>query len=135
MKHINFYTKLYSFIIFNLICLPLQTAAQQIILKSPNGKIELSVFTEEQLSYSIKRDNQLLLDKSPVGLILEDQILGIKPKINRQTNRSLVKENITTDNYKCSSTICPSFITEDLIMASFSKPVFSKTFIEPILYS
>lgn len=103
MKHINFYTKLYSFIIFNLICLPLQTAAQQIILKSPNGKIELSVFTEEQLSYSIKRDNQLLLDKSPVGLILEDQILGIKPKINRQTNRSLVKENITTDNYKCSS--------------------------------
>ena len=100
MKHINFYTKLYSFIIFNLICLPLQTAAQQIILKSPNGKIELSVFTEEQLSYSIKRDNQLLLDKSPVGLIL----LKIKSRYKAQ-------DKPTDKSFFWSKKISPPIIT------------------------
>ena len=56
-----------------LVCLPLQAADH--FLKSPDGKLLVEIGTDGQLSYTIERDGQVLLDNSPIGLVLEDKIL------------------------------------------------------------
>lgn len=103
MKHSILYKKLYSLFMIALVCLPLQATGQPIALKSPDGKLELNIFTEGQLAYSLKHNNQLLLDKSPIGLVLENQTLGVQPKVSRRTSRSLVKEHVEAHNYRCPS--------------------------------
>lgn len=103
MKHSIFYKKLYSLCMIAFVCLSLQAAEQPITVKSPDGKLELTIFADGQLAYSLKHNNQLLLEKSPIGLVLENQTLGVQPKVNRRTSRSLVKEHIEAHNYRCPS--------------------------------
>lgn len=84
-------------------CLPLQAAERHLTLKSPNGKLEIEVFTDGQLSYAIKRNNELLLEKSPIGLVLENKTLGSQPKVSRSSTRAQVQENIIASDYRCPS--------------------------------
>lgn len=103
MKYINLYIKVCSFFMISLVCLPSQAAGQYLTLKSPNGRLEINIFTEGQLSYNLKHNNRVLLDKSPIGIVLEERTLGVFPKISRRTVRSSVMESITTSNYRSPS--------------------------------
>ena len=71
MKHIKL---LYLFLLISWSSLPLQAA--DYLLQSPNGKLTVEIETKGQLSYTLKHNSQTLLDKSPIGLLLEDKILG-----------------------------------------------------------
>lgn len=82
------------------LCLPLQAVERSIVLQSPGGNLEIEIWVEGQLSYSLKRNGRVLLDKSPIGLVLEDRILGEQVKVNKTTKRSLVKENIVSPHYR-----------------------------------
>jgi hypothetical protein len=49
-------------------------------LKSPDRQIEIRVFMDEQIKWSVHFKNQLIIDKSPISLILENhKILGKDP--------------------------------------------------------
>ena len=88
MKHI----KLYLIVgLLASICLPVQ-ADRYVTLKSPNERLEVKIWTEGQLAYALSHNGQILLDKSPIGLILEDKTLGEDVKVSRVNKRKLVKE-------------------------------------------
>lgn len=92
---------LYLCLLVALVCLPLEAADH--LLKSPDGKLIVEIGTDGQLTYALKRDGQLLLDKSPIGLVLEDKVLGENVKVSRASRRSLVKETIDSPHYRFSS--------------------------------
>lgn len=89
--------------LFLLLCLSslhTQAAERQLILKSPNGNLEVNILTDGRLAYTVKHKGQLLLDKSPIGLVLEDRTLGEQMKVSRTGKRSLVKERIVSPHYR-----------------------------------
>ena len=92
---------LYSVLI--CVCLPMKAAGRYLTLKSPNGRLEVAIRTEGQLSYAVKHNGRVLLDESPVGLVLEDRALGENVMVRRVKERSLVKENIVAPHYRCPS--------------------------------
>ena len=76
MKHIVLY------FIFGLLgcvcCLSSAWAADRpLVLKSPGGNLEVEIITEGQLAYALKQKGKILLDKSPIGLVLEDRTLDV----------------------------------------------------------
>ena len=100
MKH---FTLISLFIFASTFCLPLLGAERSVILKSPDGNLSVEVWTEGQLSYSVKCRDRLLLDKSPIGLVLEDEILGHQSRVSKQSRRTLVTETITSPHYRVPS--------------------------------
>lgn len=100
------YHKLYSiFVLLGCVCClsSAWAADQPLVLKSPNGNLEVEITTEGQLSYALKHNGELLLDKSPIGLELEDRTLGGNVKVGRVNRRSMIKEDITSPHYRCPS--------------------------------
>ena len=53
-----------------------------------------------QLAYALKHKGKILLDKSPIGLVLEDRTLGENVKVRRVNRRSMVKEDIVSPHYR-----------------------------------
>lgn len=82
------------------VCLPVKAADHHQTLKSPDGRLVVTVHTEGQLSYDISHNGQVLLDKSPIGLVIEDKILGEDVKVSRVKKRSMVKEDIVAPHYR-----------------------------------
>lgn len=79
----------------------LETAAQRhYSLKSPNGNIEVNVCTEGQLSYSVSLQGKVLLEQSPIGLVLEDRTLGQEVRVSRKSGRSGVGEVIDVPHHR-----------------------------------
>lgn len=97
MNHIKL---LYLCLLVSMVCLPLQAADRTLVLKSPDGNLEVEIKAGEQLTYSLKHKKQLLLDKSPIGLVLEDKTLGKDVGVSRAKHRTLVKENIISPNHR-----------------------------------
>lgn len=93
--------KSFCLVLMGLISLPLQAA--DLSLKSPNGKLSVEIGTDGQLSYSIRHNGQVLLDKSPIGLVLDDKVLGENVKVSRTGRRMSIKESIVSPNYRCAS--------------------------------
>lgn len=84
-----------------ILCSPQVHAADRpLTLKSPDGHLEVNIFTEGALAYNVKHRGQLLLDMSPIGLKLEDCTLGEEAKVTRVRKRSMVEENITSPHYR-----------------------------------
>lgn len=100
MKHIKLYLILG---LLGYACLPLRAAGHHLTLKSPDGQLEVKIWTKGQLSYALKHGNQMLLDKSPIGLVLEHKTLGDDIKVSRVKKRTMVKENIIAPHYRFSS--------------------------------
>lgn len=97
MKHINIYFVLG---LLGLVCLPMRAANHRQILKSPDGRLELRIWTEGQLSYSLHHKGDALLEQSPIGLVLANKTLGEDVRVSRVRKRSLVKENIVSPHYR-----------------------------------
>lgn len=94
---------LHFFLFIAMVCLSAKVTANQVTLKSPNGNLELNIYTNGQLAYSLKHNNRVLLDKSPIGLVLDDRTLGNPAKVSRISRRFSVKEYIVSSNYRFAS--------------------------------
>lgn len=75
-------------------------AQKQYQLKSPNGKLELSIEAGDKICYSLKHANTAIIVSSPISMSLSNnKILGVKSKV-KNVRRRVVDENITTAIYK-----------------------------------
>ncbi len=70
--------------------------AQEYSLKSPDEKIQANINVSDSLTFSIQLDNKTLLLASPIGLEVNDKILGINEKVKniKRTNIDRVVERI-----------------------------------------
>lgn len=81
--------------------LSLEAAAQKhYSLKSPDGNIEVNVCAEGQLSYSVSCQGKVLLEQSPIGLVLEDRTLGREVRVSRKSGRSGIGEVIDVPHHR-----------------------------------
>ena len=75
-------------------------AQKQFILTSPNGKISTDILVGEIIEYSVSHNGDLMLDKSPVSLKLEEgKSFGIKSKLSG-TSKKTVNQTIDAFVYK-----------------------------------
>ena len=83
--------KLFSiaFILFTSVSI---VTAKPISLKSPNGEIVLNIKTGNAITYSVVYNQDLLLDNCTLKMELENEVLGVNPKLERVT-RSAINEN------------------------------------------
>lgn len=80
-------------------------AGKSYILKSPDGKLEVAVTIDKQITYSLTHEGQLLLDKSAIALVLADgkkSVLGNNARVKGNKNRSITEE-IVSPNYRVRS--------------------------------
>lgn len=68
-------------------CLNTWAADKLYMLQSPDGKTEVQISVGEQITYNIRHENRMLLEKSPVGLVLENRTLGKDAQVIRKSER------------------------------------------------
>lgn len=95
--------------LFSLSSLGMTLSAQkQFTLTSPDGKISTSVHIGSTIEYSVSHEVDLMLDKSPLSMTLDDgKIFGInsklsgssKRRVNETINAPVYKRRIVADNY------------------------------------
>lgn len=76
-------------------------AQKQITLKAPNGKLHANIVVgNENITYSIIHDGDVILNPSPISIMLNDgKILGQKPKLSKTSQKS-IDEKIYPPIYK-----------------------------------
>ena len=82
--------------------------AQSYQLASPDGSNRINIYLDGNISYSVLRNGQLILDRSSVSLTVNGEQLGVKPKVKRTKKATgnevlnpVVKEKFAqvTDHY------------------------------------
>ena len=69
-------------------------------LKSPNGKIEVKINVGDEVRYSVRHDNTVIINESPISIELGDgKVLGLKGTIKNVKTNS-VNEVLNADFYK-----------------------------------
>jgi len=75
-------------------------AQNQFTLKSPNEKLQVDISTGNIIEYSVSHNNDLMLAKSPISMVLEDGLtFGINSKLSGSSNKS-VNQIIDATVYK-----------------------------------
>ena len=66
-------------------------AAEPVIVASPNGKIKIEIKADEagQLTWSVKRQDKVVLSPAPVGLTVDDKDLGKNPTLGQPVSKSI----------------------------------------------
>jgi len=73
-----------------ILCLAGLSIAAPYTLQSPNQKIQISIETAEQLTYSISLNGTTILEPSPIGMIVNaDQSLGKDVQVLKAKTRSI----------------------------------------------
>lgn len=84
---------------FLLLSLPMIVSAENIKLTSPDKRMEVHVNTDDQLMWSLKVDNKMVLSQSPIGLKTDSgKVLGKNCKA-KETSRS-INETFKTPFYR-----------------------------------
>lgn len=104
----NFMKKTFIFLIPLFFCLSQYAAGKFYTVKSPNGKLEATVFINETISYQLKLDSLLILDRSAIGLQMEGN----------------VSEKIRVTGYKIRKA------TEHIVSPFYRVPSFTETYNE-----
>ncbi|WP_316815985.1 glycoside hydrolase family 97 protein [Pedobacter nyackensis] len=73
----------------SLLFLTKLSPAQNISVKSPDGKLKLAVELSDKIYYTFAHENEQLLARSVLGLQLKGQTLGEEPKLKKQKITSL----------------------------------------------
>jgi len=92
MKNDFFYSKLLFVILWLIGFTSVKAANQQLELKSPDGKITLSLNLSDKIYYSIAANNEPLLENCYLQMSINNQVLGQNPK--------LLKKKISLENEK-----------------------------------
>ncbi len=79
MNLINKFTE--CFIMFLALATQIQAQVKPIDLLSPNGEIKVSINLSDKIYYSITGNDQELLTKNHLAMILKDGVLGENPKL------------------------------------------------------
>lgn len=79
MNFINRFTG--CFILFLGLSTQLFAQSKSIDLMSPNGEIKVSINLSDKIYYSITDNNQELLTKNHLAMMLKDEALGLNPKL------------------------------------------------------
>lgn len=103
LEIISYMKNIYGLVILLMLCLSARAAVKSYQLYSPDGNLELTVHIQDQLVYSLKAHGKFLLEKSPIGLVLEKNVLGKNAHVRRVVRHSFIKENISSPNYRFSS--------------------------------
>lgn len=92
-----------------LLCVSLFSfAAKQVELASPDGKLQIRVSIDKTVEYSVTHNGDLILNNSPIAMILADgKSFGVNPRfsgstrksVNEVINASIYRRNQITDNY------------------------------------
>ncbi len=85
-----------------------ESIAQTFALQSPNGSNVIEVNVGENIAYSVKHNEQVILDYSPVSMTIGGKELGVKPVLKNEKRNSVnqivnpvvrVKGASITENY------------------------------------
>lgn len=95
--------KFYIFSFLLLLGSAAGAAEWQQTLQSPDGKLEMHIYTKGQLAYSLHRNGRTLISKSLVGLQIDGHVWGENPKVASTKKRNKVKESIDGPHYRFSS--------------------------------
>ncbi|MBW7893341.1 MAG: glycoside hydrolase family 97 N-terminal domain-containing protein, partial [Chitinophagaceae bacterium] len=94
MKSKHFYIQ----IIAILLCL--SAGAKDFNISSPDGKVNLEVKLGNQIFWSVKMDGIRVLDLSPIGIELENEHLGLNPKLLKSRVRKINETSTAVVPYK-----------------------------------
>lgn len=81
-----------NFSICLLLCSIITLAAKPMMLKSPDGNIAINISLKDKINYSVSYGKDTLLDKCFLSMELENEMLGINPKLKKVT-RSVINES------------------------------------------
>ncbi|MGV8090356.1 MAG: glycoside hydrolase family 97 protein [Mangrovibacterium sp.] len=74
--------------------------AQSLIIKSPDGKLQVKVEINDRISFSVNHEQTEVVALSPISMTLGDgTVLGSNPKLKNKKSQS-VNQKITTPIYK-----------------------------------
>lgn len=92
---------LFISLIIVLLFNPIQIyAKQEIVIKSPDSKIEVKVSIDDNLSYLVLQSGQIVLDKSQIAMTLSNHtVLGDKPQLISKKQQT-IHENIISPFYR-----------------------------------
>lgn len=84
-----------------VLCLPCAFLyGQGYTVSSPDGSIKLFVNTDKQLSYSVEKNNKVVLASSSIGMKLSDgRSLGTQPKVQK-VSKQTINQSIQTPFYR-----------------------------------
>ena len=72
------------FLVILLLCITVLSGySQNQILSSPDGKNIIGIFTDGDLSYSVKHNDETILERSPLSMKVGDEDWGISSKVLR----------------------------------------------------
>ena len=86
------FSSVLTLLILVLIC-PLNASPKEYSLQSPDGHIDVRIFVDEHITWSVHYKDQLIIDKSSVSLIVsKDNILGKNPVLIKSRKDRIKKE-------------------------------------------
>lgn len=92
-----------NFAIISIWSIGLISAAEKIVVKSPDNKTEVTITLDNYVSYTITQSGQIILDQSKIGMQLSNNVmLGNNPKLVSKKER-LIKESIKSPFYRTNS--------------------------------
>lgn len=84
----NLFVKKY--VAFMLAVVPLWGNAQEVVeLKDPTGKVQVNVTIDDELTYSVLHENDVMVGTSPISMTLTDgTVFGKEPRLRRKRYRT-----------------------------------------------
>src|SRR5690554_7997211 len=89
---------LFLFVTALVICF--SSEAKDYTVTSPDGKVTLVVKIDKQILWSVRMDGLPVLDLSPVGLELDNEVLGVNPKIRKSKAQEINETTKAVVPYK-----------------------------------
>ncbi|NDV58482.1 glycoside hydrolase family 97 catalytic domain-containing protein [Bacteroides sp. 519] len=79
---------------------PLTATGNEHVLTSPNGKLKIEINTDNQLSYQVTHQNNIILSYSDIGIVLEDgTVHGQQPQVTSKKVKK-TEDNIRSPFYR-----------------------------------
>lgn len=75
-------------ILFFLLFMSGLVFGQQYSVSSPDGVNTIEIFTDGQLTYQVRHRGQLVLDQSPISIVINGRTLGQNPTVTAREERS-----------------------------------------------
>jgi alpha-glucosidase len=68
------------------------TVAQNIVLRSPNGKLSANINLADRITYAVSFSGEPLIAKASLALQLNGETLGLKPKLKKKSTTAVANE-------------------------------------------
>ncbi len=79
-----------------------------VTIKSPDGKIKIEIRADanDQLTWSVQREDKVVLSAAPLGLIVDGNNLGHSVKLNAPETRTINEKYSTFGNHSMATNLC-----------------------------